>query len=74
MRIPVVLCLVNRALAAPLNVNGDHSDLYLTRDSGWISLDAFNPQQTLRYDINVISKFLSTQRLDYQLFLTKMDL
>lgn len=53
MRIPVVLCLVNRALAAPLNVNGDHSDLYLTRDSGWISLDAFNPQEA--YDMTLMS-------------------
>lgn len=53
MRIPVVLCLVNRALAAPLNVNGDHSDLYLTRDCGWISIDAFNPQQA--YDITLMS-------------------
>ncbi|MFK2822164.1 2-oxoacid:ferredoxin oxidoreductase subunit alpha [Malaciobacter sp. WC5094] len=53
MRIPVVLCLVNRALAAPLNVNGDHSDLYLTRDSGWVSIDAFNPQQA--YDMTLMS-------------------
>jgi pyruvate ferredoxin oxidoreductase alpha subunit len=53
MRIPVVLCLVNRALAAPLNVNGDHSDLYLTRDSGWISLDAFSPQEA--YDITLMA-------------------
>ena len=53
MRIPVVLCLVNRALAAPLNVNGDHSDLYLTRDSGWISIDAFNPQQA--YDMTLMA-------------------
>ncbi|PKN13980.1 MAG: 2-ketoisovalerate ferredoxin oxidoreductase, partial [Deltaproteobacteria bacterium HGW-Deltaproteobacteria-24] len=41
------------ALAAPLNVNGDHSDLYLTRDSGWISIDAFNPQQA--YDMTLMS-------------------
>ncbi|GGD30659.1 2-ketoisovalerate ferredoxin oxidoreductase subunit alpha [Malaciobacter pacificus] len=53
MRIPVVLCLVNRALAAPLNVNGDHSDLYLTRDSGWISLDAFSPQEA--YDMTLMA-------------------
>ena len=33
MRIPVVLHTVNRALAAPLNVNGDHSDMYLGRDA-----------------------------------------
>jgi pyruvate ferredoxin oxidoreductase alpha subunit len=53
MRIPVVLCLVNRALAAPLNVNGDHSDLYLTRDAGWVSIDAFNPQEA--YDMTLMS-------------------
>lgn len=53
MRMPMVLCLVNRALAAPLNVNGDHSDLYLTRDSGWISIDAFSPQEA--YDITLMS-------------------
>ncbi len=53
MRIPVVLCLVNRALAAPLNVNGDHSDLYLTRDAGWISIDAFSPQEA--YDMTLMS-------------------
>ena len=51
MRLPVVLCLVNRALAAPLNVNGDHSDLYLTSQSGWISLDACNPQEA--YDLTL---------------------
>jgi len=53
MRIPVVLCLVNRALAAPLNVNGDHSDLYLTRDAGWVSIDAFSPQEA--YDMTLMS-------------------
>jgi len=51
MRMPIVLCLVNRALAAPLNVNGDHSDLYLTSQSGWISLDACNPQEA--YDLTL---------------------
>ncbi|WP_294960767.1 2-oxoacid:ferredoxin oxidoreductase subunit alpha [Sulfurimonas sp.] len=53
MRLPIVLNLVNRALAAPLNVNGDHSDMYLTRDSGWIQLDAFSPQEA--YDMNLIA-------------------
>ena len=53
MRMPIVLCLVNRALAAPLNVNGDHSDLYLTSQAGWISLDACNPQEA--YDLTLCS-------------------
>jgi len=53
MRLPIVLNVVNRALAAPLNVNGDHSDMYLGRDSGWIQLDAFAPQEA--YDLNFIA-------------------
>ncbi len=53
MRLPIVLNIVNRALAAPLNVNGDHSDMYLTRDSGWIHFDAYNPQHV--YDLNFIA-------------------
>jgi pyruvate ferredoxin oxidoreductase alpha subunit len=53
MRLPIVLCVVNRALAAPLNVNGDHSDMYLGRDSGWIQLDAFNSQQA--YDLTLMA-------------------
>ncbi len=51
MRMPIVLCLVNRALAAPLNVNGDHSDMYLTGQTGWISLDSCNPQEA--YDLTL---------------------
>ncbi len=53
MRLPIVLCVVNRALAAPLNVNGDHSDMYLGRDSGWIQLDAFNAQEA--YDLTLMA-------------------
>lgn len=53
MRLPVVLNVVNRALAAPLNVNGDHSDMYLGRDSGWIQVDAYSPQEA--YDLNLMA-------------------
>ena len=53
MRLPIVLNLVNRALASPLNVNGDHSDMYLVRDSGWIQFDAFCPQEA--YDLNLMA-------------------
>jgi pyruvate ferredoxin oxidoreductase alpha subunit len=53
MRLPIVLNLVNRTLAAPLNVNGDHSDMYLCRDSGWIQFDAFCPQDA--YDLNLMA-------------------
>ncbi len=49
MRLPIVLNVSNRALASPLNVRGDHSDMYLGRDSGWIQIDAFNAQEA--YDL-----------------------
>lgn len=49
MRLPIVLNVVNRALAAPLNVRGDHADMYLGRDSGWIQIGAFNAQDA--YDL-----------------------
>ncbi|HEX5624245.1 MAG TPA: 2-ketoisovalerate ferredoxin oxidoreductase, partial [Sulfuricurvum sp.] len=53
MRLPIILNVVNRAIGAPLNVNGDHSDMYLGRDSGWIQFDAYNPQHA--YDLNFIA-------------------
>lgn len=49
MRLPIVLNVVNRALASPLNVRGDHSDMYLGRDAGWIQFGAFNAQEA--YDL-----------------------
>ena len=51
MRLPIVLTVVNRALASPLNVRGDHADMYLGRDSGWIQMDAFNAQEA--YDLTL---------------------
>ncbi|NLU34785.1 2-oxoacid:ferredoxin oxidoreductase subunit alpha [Wolinella succinogenes] len=53
MRLPIVLNVVNRALAAPLNVNGDHSDMYLGRDAGWVNLCTYNPQEA--YDFNLMA-------------------
>jgi len=53
MRVPIILNVINRALAAPLNVNGDHSDMYLGRDSGWIQFNAYNAQDA--YDLNLIA-------------------
>ena len=53
MRLPILLNVVNRALAAPLNVNGDHSDMYLGRDAGWINFASYNAQEA--YDLNLIA-------------------
>ena len=64
MRLPIVLTVVNRALASPLNVRGDHSDMYLGRDSGWIQIDAFNPQEA--YDLTLCA-FRMGEHLDVRL-------
>lgn len=64
MRLPIVLNLVNRALASPLNVRGDHSDMYLARDTGWIMIDAFNPQEA--YDLNLCA-FRIGEHIDIRL-------
>ncbi len=51
MRLPIVMPVVNRALSAPINIHGDHSDSMGARDSGWIQLYSENAQEA--YD-NVI--------------------
>ncbi len=45
MRLPVVMTLVNRALSAPINIHGDHSDGMGSRDCGWIQLYSENAQE-----------------------------
>jgi pyruvate ferredoxin oxidoreductase alpha subunit len=51
MRLPIVMTVVNRALASPLNIHGDHGDMYLGRDAGWIHLMGNNPQEA--YDLTL---------------------
>lgn len=45
LRIPIVMAVVNRALSAPINIHGDHSDTMGSRDSGWIQLYSENAQE-----------------------------
>ncbi len=47
MRLPVVMTVVNRALSAPLNVWGDHSDAMSVRDTGWIQIFVENGQEAV---------------------------
>ncbi|MFC1860514.1 transketolase C-terminal domain-containing protein [Chloroflexota bacterium] len=47
MRLPVVMTVVNRALSAPLNVWGDHSDVMSVRDTGWIQIFVENGQEVV---------------------------
>lgn len=51
LRLPIVMSVINRALSAPINIHGDHSDAMGARDSGWIQLWSENAQEV--YD-NVI--------------------
>ncbi len=46
MRLPMVMTVANRALSAPLNIWGDHSDVMAVRDTGWIQIFAANGQET----------------------------
>ncbi len=53
LRLPIVMAVANRALSAPLNIHGDHSDTMGSRDAGWIQLFARNVQET--YDLTILA-------------------
>ncbi len=44
-RLPIAMCLVNRALSGPININADHSDGMGARDTGWIQIYSENNQE-----------------------------
>lgn len=52
-RFPMVLNLVTRSVSGPLNIHGDHSDLYYTLNTGWPILLARDPQAV--YDMNIMA-------------------
>ena len=52
-RFPMVLNIVCRAVNGPLDIRGDHSDLYFTLNAGWIVLLARNAQAV--YDMNFLA-------------------
>jgi pyruvate ferredoxin oxidoreductase alpha subunit len=63
-RAPVIMAVANRALSAPLNIHGDHSDAMAERDSGWIQIYAENAQEV--YD-SMLQAFRIGEHLDVQL-------
>jgi len=63
-RLPIVMPVVNRALSAPLNIHGDHSDAMGARDTGWIQLWSENGQES--YD-NTIQAFRIAEHMDIRL-------
>lgn len=64
MNLPIIMPVVNRALSAPINIHGDHSDAMGARDSGWIQLWSENAQEA--YD-NTIQAFRIGEHPDVRL-------
>lgn len=63
-RLPIIMPVVNRALSAPLNIHGDHSDAMGARDTGWIQIWSENAQEA--YD-NTIQAFRIGEHMDIRL-------
>lgn len=57
MRLPITMLIAARALSAPLNIHGDHSDVMGARDTGWIQLFSETVQEV--YDNTIIGTKLA---------------
>jgi pyruvate ferredoxin oxidoreductase alpha subunit len=60
LRFPMVMNLVTRAVSGPLDIRGDHSDLYYALNTGWVILTARTPQAV--YDMNIIALKLAEHK------------
>jgi pyruvate ferredoxin oxidoreductase alpha subunit len=45
LRLPIVMCDVNRAISGPINIHCDHSDTMAARDFGWLQIFSENSQE-----------------------------
>jgi pyruvate ferredoxin oxidoreductase alpha subunit len=52
-RFPMLLDLATRAVSGPLDIRGDHSDVYYALNTGWLIFTARDPQAV--YDLNLIA-------------------
>ncbi|WP_407637470.1 thiamine pyrophosphate-dependent enzyme [Calidifontibacillus oryziterrae] len=52
-RFPMVMNLATRSVSGPLDIRGDHSDLYFGLNIGWVILTARTPQAV--YDMNIMA-------------------
>jgi pyruvate ferredoxin oxidoreductase alpha subunit len=50
-RFPMLLDLATRTVSGPLDIRGDHSDVYYALDTGWLVFMARDPQAV--YDLNI---------------------
>ncbi len=53
LRLPIVICEVNRALSSPINIHCDHSDTMGSRDAGWIQIFSEDSQEA--YDFTIFA-------------------
>jgi len=53
LRTPLTMAVTNRALSAPININCDHGDAMVSRDTGWVMIFAENVQEA--YDNTIIA-------------------
>lgn len=51
LRLPIVICEVNRALSSPINIHCDHSDTMGSRDAGWMQVFSEDSQEA--YDMTI---------------------
>ena len=58
-RFPMLLDLATRSVSGPLDIRGDHSDLYFALNTGWIIFLARDPQAV--YDLNLIALRVAEQ-------------
>ncbi len=56
-RLPILMMISSRALGAPINIHGDHSDVMGARDTGWIQIFSENPQEV--YDNTIMGMKLA---------------
>lgn len=57
LRLPILMLVSARALSAPLNIHGDHSDVMGARDAGWVQIFCENSQEV--YDKTIIGMKLA---------------
>ncbi|MFA5839777.1 MAG: transketolase C-terminal domain-containing protein [Candidatus Margulisiibacteriota bacterium] len=62
LRLPIVLCDVNRALSGPINIHCDHSDTMAVRDFGWVQIFSENAQEAYDNTLQAI-KIAEDKRL-----------
>ncbi|MEM4701970.1 MAG: pyruvate ferredoxin oxidoreductase [Archaeoglobaceae archaeon] len=58
-RLPAVMAVATRSIGAPWNIHGDHTDIVLLRDAGWIIGIAENAQEA--FDMTLQAFYVSEE-------------